>query len=426
MFHRTLVFFGKKIALSLRNIIRSSLLSLKILARGEISKEACVLSYYGLFSCVPVLVFFLRLTQYLFGNSTWIEWLLFKLPDYKEPIEAIVAAAQNSSGIPVGSVIVASFFVFCWPAIFMLMSLEDSLNKVFRAGWTPLSVQRIVVYLIITLIAPMVFIIAFGSWIYITQIMPLAYTKLFQLSYTMSTVFFLSRIAPYVFLYVILFCCYAFLPRVPIQKNAALQAAFVAGTVWLVLQKLFFGLQIYLFNYSFTYGALVALPSFLLLLYLYSMIYLFGGTLTFTIQNHGDAGNSATENGIPNSYLKLVISTYILAFIFHCFNKRLSPPSATTIAKSAHISIGEVSQCLALLEKEGFILLYKEAYKPSYNFAHLTIQDVIEQLINLHSFAHISSDCTFSLIQQHLLEIFAYAKSATSNATLEALSKEIQ
>ncbi|AAP05291.1 YhjD/YihY/BrkB family envelope integrity protein [Chlamydia caviae] len=407
-------------------IIRSFLLAPQVLVKNEVSKEACVLSYYGLFSCIPILVFFLRLSQHLFANLDWKEWLLVRFPDYKEPILAIVAAAHNATTSNIGLVLVGSFFVFCWAGILMLLSLEDGLNKIFRTGWTPISVQRLIAYFIITLVSPMIFIIVCGSWIYITQIMPVAYAKLFSLSHSITILYVFSRLTPYLFIYLALFCCYAFLPRVSVQKTAALIAALTAGTLWIFFQKVFFCLQFYLFNYSFTYGALVALPSFLLLLYLYAMLYLFGGAFTFLIQNQGCNFILPTEKYLPNCYVKLVVCTYILSVISRDFDEAFTSPTARSIAKNSKIPIGEIFQSLDILENEGLILSYKKAYKPTHNISGLTIKDVVEKLLHLKTFNQIHPDTALSLIQSSLRDMFDQATKSPYNLTLSDIAGKIK
>ncbi|WP_348664097.1 YihY/virulence factor BrkB family protein [Chlamydia vaughanii] len=407
-------------------ILRSFFLAPKVLVRNEVSKEACVLSYYGLFSCVPILVFFIRLSQHLFSNLDWKEWLLIKFPDYKEPILAIVEAAYHATTSNIGLVLVGSFFVFCWAGILMLLSLEDGLNKIFRTGWTPISIQRLIAYLIITLISPMIFIIVSGSWIYITQIVPIQYPKIFALSHLMSALYVLSRLTPYLLIYLTLFCCYAFLPRVSVQKTAALIAALTAGTLWVISQKVFFCLQFYLFNYSFTYGALVALPSFLLLLYLYALIYLFGGSLAFLIQNQGCNFILPSEKYLPNCYVKLVVSTYILSVISRDFDQALPPPTAKTIARDSKIPIGEISQCLDILEHEGLILSYKKTYKPTHNISQTTIKEVVEKLLHLDSFNQIHPTAALSLIQNSFRGMFDQAKQSPYNLTLTDIARQLR
>lgn len=411
----------------LRNncLLHSLLYAPRILIRNEISKEACVLSYYGLFSCIPILVFFLRLSQHLFSNLDWKEWLLIKFPDYKNPILAIVEVAYHSTTSNIGVVIVGSFFVFCWSGILMLLSLEDGLNKIYRTGWTAISVQRLVTYFMITLISPMIFIIVAGSWVYITQIMPIQYARVFSISWLMTALYSFSVLLPYVLIYLILFFCYAFLPRVSVQKTAALIAALIAGSLWVISQKIFFCLQFYLFNYSFTYGALVALPSFLLLLYLYACIYLFGGAFAFLFQNQGFSGSLSSEDSLPNGYIRLVMSVYILAVILKNFNQKDSSMTLMALSKMSKIPVGELAQCLATLEKEEMILLYKKTYKPAYNISDLTIKDIIEKLLHLPKFSRACPNIVLRSIQKRFACMFDQVEESSHNLTLKDIAEQL-
>lgn len=417
--------FLKKLLSSVRNnfIIKSILKAPKVLYHNEASKEACVLSYYGLFSCVPILVFFLRLSQYLFISLDWKEWLLLHFPDYKAPILAIIEAAYSTTS-NIGVVLVSSFFVFCWAGILMLQSLEDGLNKIFCSGITQASLKRLISYLVITLVSPMIFIIVCGSWIYITQILPINYPQLFSFSHSMAFIYIVSRLLPYALLYGILFCCYAFLSRVPTKKSAAFFAATIAGSAWILSQKIFFCLQLHLFNYSFTYGALIALPSFLLLLYLYAIIYLFGGALTFLFQNKGFSILIPKEEIFPSSYFKFILCVYVLSLITEHFDNALPPPSANYLANKAKASIGETSQCLDILEREGMILKYKEGYKPSHNIANLHINTIFDQLTKSPAFSKI---CSPSLIpiQDALTHILTEIKKNSHNLSLSEIAKKV-
>lgn len=427
MFRRFSSFSKKKQNSRFRNnrILKSFLLAPKVLLRNETAKEACVLSYYGLFGCIPILVFFLRLSQSLFLDVDWKEWLLIKFPDYKEPILAIVDAAHRSPTNNVSVVLVGSFFVFCWAGILMLVSLEDSLNKIFRMGWTPISLHRLITYFVITLISPMVFIIVSGFWVYVTQIMPIQYPRLLSLSHLMAVIYFLSLCIPYLGIYAVLFCCYSFLPRVSVKKNAAFTASLVAGTLWIIFQKIFFCLQYYLFNYSFTYGALVALPSFLLLLYFYACLYLFGGVLTFLIQNQGYSFILSTDKYLPNCYTKLVISIYILAEISRDFDEGYPSPTLESLAKNSNVPIGELAQCLEILESEGLVLSYKETYKPSYYISELTIQDILEKLLHLHTFSYVQAEVALRLVQTCFHELLDQAKHSVYNLTLKDIARKL-
>lgn len=410
---------------SLRHIFSSFLLAPKTLIRSEASKEACSLSYYGLFCCIPILVFFLRLSQHLFANLNWQEWLLLEFPDYKEPILAVVEAAYATQS-NIGLVLISSFFIFCWSGILMLISLEDGLNRIFLANsYLLVSWHRLISYFIITLVSPMVFIIICGAWIYITQIIPITYPKVFATSYAMNVIYCLSRMLPYLFLYIILFCCYAFLPRIHVRKTSALIASLITGITWIIFQKIFFSLQMHLFNYSFTYGALVALPSFLLLLYLCAMTYLFGGALTFLIQNQGCLPNDHEESFFSKFYIKLVSCIYTLTTVSKLFNDGGSS-SVTCLSQKSKIGVSEITQCLDILEKEGLVHSYQGNFKPSFKISDLTLQDIVVKLLHIKSLEQMSYPPAMAHIQKKLVKMFGVSKHSILNETVEALTRRLK
>ncbi|SPN73344.1 hypothetical protein,YihY family inner membrane protein,Ribonuclease BN-like family [Chlamydia serpentis] len=417
---------NQKQRLRSNGLVQALIQSIKVLLNNEASKEACVLSYYGLLTCIPILVFFLRLSQHLFTNLNWKEWLIIKFPDYKKPISAIIEAAYHATEHNIGLVLVGSFFVFCWAGILMLLSLEDGLNKIFRTSCTPISLRRLVAYFIITLISPMIFIIVCGAWIYITQIMPIQYAKLFSLSHSMSALYFMSKLTPYFLIYLALFCCYAFLPRVAVQKTAAIISTLIIGSMWIIFQKAFFSLQVSLFNYSFTYGALVALPSFLLLLYLYAIIYLFGGSLTFIIQNRGCTFLFLGNKILPSCYLQLITSTYILALVTRQFNEELPALTAQFIAKQSKVPIGEVSQCLDILEKEGFIFPHNNGYQPVFNFSEFTIQDIADRLLHREIFTKFNPNMGITFIESNFQKMFNQVSKNKDNLTLTEIARRLK
>lgn len=410
---------------NLRHIFTSFLLAPKTLIKSEASREACSLSYYGLFCCIPILVFFLRLSQHLFTNLNWQEWLLIAFPDYKEPILAVIEAAYSTKS-NIGLVLISSFFVFCWSGILMLISLEDGLNRIFLTNsYLFVSWRRLISYFIITLVSPMVFIIICGAWIYITQIMPIAYPKVFATSYAMNIIYCLSRMLPYFFLYVILFCCYAFLPRIHVKKTSALIASLITGVTWVIFQQIFFSLQIHLFNYSFTYGALVALPSFLLLLYLCAITYLFGGALTFLIQNQGCLPNDRAEGYFSKFYIELLSCIYTLTIVSKLFNNG-EKSSIIQLSQTSKIGISEITQSLVILEKEGLVHSYQGNFKPSFQISDLTIQDVLTKLLHIKLFEQLSHPPLMNHIQKKLVKMFGVSKHSILNETVEALTRRLK
>jgi membrane protein len=77
---------------------------------------------------------------------------------------------------------------------------------------------------------------------------------------------------------------YSFLPNTKVSGRAALTGGFIGGLGWLLLQAVYFKLQILVVRYNAIYGSFAALPLFLLWIDLSWMIFLIGAEVSFGVQ----------------------------------------------------------------------------------------------------------------------------------------------
>jgi membrane protein len=77
---------------------------------------------------------------------------------------------------------------------------------------------------------------------------------------------------------------YSFLPNTRVKFTAALAGGFCGGISWLLVQSLYFKLQIGVVNYNAIYGSFATLPLFLVWIYMSWMIFLAGAEVSFAAQ----------------------------------------------------------------------------------------------------------------------------------------------
>ena len=77
---------------------------------------------------------------------------------------------------------------------------------------------------------------------------------------------------------------YSFLPNTRVTKTAALTGGFFGGLGWLLLQAVYFKLQIVVVRYNAIYGSFAALPLFLLWIHFSWMVFLLGAEVSFGTQ----------------------------------------------------------------------------------------------------------------------------------------------
>ncbi|MEN8134653.1 MAG: YihY/virulence factor BrkB family protein [Thermodesulfobacteriota bacterium] len=77
---------------------------------------------------------------------------------------------------------------------------------------------------------------------------------------------------------------YSFLPHTKVRFSAALTGGIVGGISWLLIQALYFKLQIIAVNYNAIYGSFATLPLFLLWIHVSWMVFLTGAEVSFAVQ----------------------------------------------------------------------------------------------------------------------------------------------
>lgn len=77
---------------------------------------------------------------------------------------------------------------------------------------------------------------------------------------------------------------YGFLPNTRVTKRAAFTGGLVGGLAWIMLQAVYFKLQIVVVRYNAIYGSFAALPLFLLWIYLSWVVFLLGAEVSFGTQ----------------------------------------------------------------------------------------------------------------------------------------------
>jgi membrane protein len=77
---------------------------------------------------------------------------------------------------------------------------------------------------------------------------------------------------------------YSFLPHTRVRFTAALAGGVVGGISWLLIQSLYFKLQLVAVNYNAIYGSFATLPLFLVWIHVSWMVFLTGAEVSFAVQ----------------------------------------------------------------------------------------------------------------------------------------------
>lgn len=166
--------------------------------------------------------------------------------------------------------------------IFVLDSIEQSMNAIWNAkSQRPVS-RKIMDYLGMMIVGPLAIIVAFAidaalrnpSWLeHLPWFLPVAGVGRFFFS-----------LLP-VFLVVTTFAIlYRILPNAKVKFVPVLIGGLFGGIIWLFVQDLYVSLQIGVARYNAIYGSFATLPLFLLWIYLGWTVFLAGAEMCFAVQ----------------------------------------------------------------------------------------------------------------------------------------------
>lgn len=188
-------------------------------------------------------------------------------------------------------------------------------------------------------------------------------------------------VAPFIFIWLLFLLTYITFPNTKVPfKPAAIGAAFT-GTVWVIFILLFIVYVKYFSGGQLAiYGALAAIPIFLLMIYASSLIVLYGAEVSYTLMH-------------PHTYLKLktafkdihdfhvIYGVTLLHHVYGKFESGKGPSTYGELLKITSQKSEEVDHYLSLFRKEGLIIEKDEGtFLPTNSSRNVLISDIIEMI----------------------------------------------
>ena len=365
----------------MNQVVTSSIFSefhtlLRILYREfflhHIPMRAAALTFSIILSMVPILALSTSIVKGL-GNDQQLKTGIIHLIDQWEPIvvqQSLSSAEDGSIPIPPEAVLHrATAFIFNYvdqtnfaalgffgvfalllTTFFVFSSIEDALNTICHTlnhrEWQ----RKIVDYLALILFLPLSFNLAFALEALFTS--DEIVQRLNQVFPNTMVQLLLFQMTPFLFIVTTLTLLYLFVP----QKHVALVPAFAGGVVasslWLIIQKIYFVLQLGVANYNIIYGSFASIPLFLIWLYHGWLCILLGALLSYALQHRHDYPFTSPTSTLPQ---RLSLAIDILLLIYSNYEQRL-PTTVHSIQEHLKGStLREIDSVLQQLIQGGYI-----------------------------------------------------------------------
>jgi membrane protein len=256
----------------------------------------------------------------------------------------IVRAVSSVSFEAIGGL---GLLLLIWAALGLLISFEQSANRIYRAPQGRSTLLRVVIYWGLVTLGPLVLFVV----LYLAQ---LGFELARDVPLLGPLLGSLARARSIGAGFVLLLLAYKLMPNTAVRWRPALWGALVAAVLW-SLSRWGFGLYVSkALPYMKLYGALGLIPLFLFWLYLTWLIVLFGMELAFTLQAMKGRDFEALEHRGELNVSDPQWLVPMMAAIARGFAKG-QPLSRQALAEELHLRLEAVAELAQKLQEEGLV-----------------------------------------------------------------------
>ncbi|HRZ39667.1 MAG TPA: YihY/virulence factor BrkB family protein [Candidatus Omnitrophota bacterium] len=376
----------KRKSLLLRQL-RIFVLSKRGFDEDKCALQASALTYYTLMSIVPIVAMAFGIAKG-FGFENVLEKILYeKMAGQEEVVGRIVTFSrtflENTKGGLIAGIGVALLF---WTVIKVLGNIEKAFNEIWGIKKPRSFGRKFSDYLSIMLICPILLIMSSSMTVLITSQVNLIMEKIAILGVLAPLVNFSLKFLPFLFLWLLFTFIYIFMPNTKVQFKSAFLGGIIAGTLYQVIQFLYFSAQIMVAKYGAIYGSFAALPLFLMWLQISWLVVLFGAEVAFAEQNV-ETYEFEQDCLKASHYFKRLMALRITHLCVSNFVKAKAPYTASQISHQLEVPIRLVRELLFQLTQAGVLVEVafnnnagEVSYQPARDIESLTVQNVISIL----------------------------------------------
>jgi len=355
---------------------------------GNGFSRAASLAYTSLLSLFPVtaLIFGLlaifavspdniaKVREFVFRqlvpNSEVVDKILFYMSEF-----------GNAVTDPSSSYNILAFGFLLFTSILLINSIEYALNEIWQV-FEPRSItDRITIFCAVLLLAPVLLISAF----YFTKL------RLEPIFGDLGIGRLYAFLLPFLFDFVALLALNYLVPKAPVKFSSAVFGAFISALLF-GLAKSGFAIYIGQFaSYDKFYGALAAVPIFLIWLYLSWIVVLLGAESAYQAQYLPRQGKIWARSIMSVGDARMVLATQALIMIARAFGSGKTLPNELDIAETLGCSSPILKPALFALEKAGIITRGETRAMPLTLLKspeRVTLKEIRDALFTPHAVMH--------------------------------------
>lgn len=363
--------------------LRIFMLAIKGFNEDKCMLKATALTYYTLFSIVPIIALAFAIAKGFGFQEDLQEQLLRDFRDQKDVLTQAFVYADNMLANTQGGLIAGvGIILLLWSVMKLLASIENSFNDIWEIKRDRTWTRKITDYLSIMLIGPIFLMLSGGLTLVVETGMNTVFSN-FSLLSPLS--FILLKLLAFSLIWGMFIFLYMALPNTKVNIKSAAMGALVAAILFELLEWAYVSFQIGVSQYGAIYGSFAALPLFLIWVQYSWFIVMFGAELTFANQN---VDHYELENDIVNisDRYKRVIALLIANYVVKNFNEGKTALTAIQIAKKLDLPVRLARSIIFEFTETGIfnevrMSVDKEiGFQPGISDSKLTVKFIIDKL----------------------------------------------
>ena len=255
-------------------------------AENRMGFQCVALSYFGALAVVPFAAFLFAVSGNIGVTDKLSNLLHSIIPTNPEFVDTIISKADNIiQTAQSGGVGIISALLFFWTVIWLMFQVERVFNNVWNIRKIPRKIyKRFSFYFGALLLSPFVIMI-FGLGIALYSNFTSVIGIHIHIKEISTIIKFLGWVVFYIFTSLILSVMYKYIPATEVKYRNSFIAALVSGLCFVLFQYLYLEMQVFMTRISGVYGALAAIPLFLMWMNYSWQIVIYGAQLCYGLQN---------------------------------------------------------------------------------------------------------------------------------------------
>ena len=366
----------------LANVLRYTVALVRDMSAGGLMMRSMSLVYTTLLSVVPLLAFSFSVLKG-FGVHNQLEPVLYTMLEPlgtqgAEITRQVIDLVDNVEGGVLGGI---SFAFFIYTAISMVQKIEESFNYVWHVAKRQNFARRIVEYLVVLLIGPVIIFVALGM---IASLGSNAMVQFFlSVDFLGPIVVVTSKLTPYLLVTGVFTFLYMYMPNTRVRFRSALIGGLAAGFAWASISVIFATFVVYSSRTLLIYSGFAIAITTLIWLYMNWLILLIGSQLAFYHQNPAYLRIGRREPRLSNS-MREHLALNIMFLIGRAFRNGDSSETIRTLAHHMRIPSVTLTPIIDGLESKKLLTLTEtEELVPAREMSRIKLTDILA-VVRIH------------------------------------------